>query len=57
VVYRARNNQTKETVAVKKFKSLNKVGLPISFIREKYIFEILTGEHLVKVMETFVNEE
>ena len=57
MVYRARNNQTKETVAVKKFKSLNKVGLPISFIRERYIFEILKGEHLVKVMETFVDEE
>lgn len=56
-VYKARNNQSKEIVAVKKFKSLNKVGLPISFVRERYIFEILTGEHLVKVIETFINED
>lgn len=38
VIYKARNNQTKELVAVKKFKMLNQVGLPISFVRERYIF-------------------
>jgi serine/threonine protein kinase len=57
VIYKARNNLSKEIVAVKKFKTLNKVGLPISFVRERYIFEILNSKHLVKVMETFIGEE
>jgi cell division cycle 2-like len=38
VVYRARDNTSKETVAVKKFKSVSKVGLPPSFVRERYFY-------------------
>lgn len=57
MVYRARDNATKETVAVKKFKALSKVGLPPSFVRERYFYEILAGEHVPRVIETFVNEE
>lgn len=33
------------------------MGLPISFVRERYILEILSGEHLVKVLDTFVGQE
>jgi serine/threonine protein kinase len=56
-VYKARNKHTKEIVAIKKFKSEGKVGLPISFVRERYIFEILSASHLVRVLEMFVGEE
>ena len=37
VIYRARSKETQETVAIKKFKCVGKVGLPISFVRERYV--------------------
>lgn len=42
---------------MKRFKTLSKVGLPPSFVRERYFYEVLGGEHVPRVIETFVNEE
>ena len=33
------------------------MGLPISFVRERYILEILSAGHLVKVLDTFVGQD
>lgn len=50
VVFKARNKQTKEIYAIKFFKSFGKIGLPISFIREQYIHEIVESEYLVQLV-------
>ena len=50
VEFKARNKQTKEIYAIKFFKSFGKIGLPISFIREQYIHEIVESEYLVQLV-------
>jgi serine/threonine protein kinase len=44
-------------VGVKKFKSVSKIGLPISFVREHYLLSVLKGKHVICAIETFCNHD
>ena len=56
-VYKALHKQSKEIVAVKRFKGASRVGLPTSFVREHYILNALTGKFIPKVLDVYSSEE
>lgn len=56
-VYKAVDKNTKEWVAVKRFKGPPKIGLPTSFVREHYILTVLTGKPIPKVLDVFPAED
>lgn len=44
-------------MAVKKFKSAGKLGLPVSFVREHYLLSTLAGSRIVRLVESFSSHE
>jgi serine/threonine protein kinase len=56
-VYKGIDKNSKEFVAVKKFKGQTRLGLPTSFVREHYILTTVPGTFIPKVYDVYPNEE